>query len=313
MEELADPELAARLQQLRAKPNQPSRTIGATELRHRRHAAIRPPGPKLARVADLIVSGEVAIPVRLYQPTMGALPLLVFFHGGGWTVGDLTTHDGTCRRIAKEADVAVLAVDYRLAPENPWPAAVDDAVLVTLWAFAHAHELVGSDIVAVAGDSAGGNLAALVCLRLRDERRRMPDAQVLIYPNTDLTFSQPSVKEKGAGWGLDADDALWYAEQWVPDSALRANPRISPLFEPDLSGLPPTIVVTAEHDPLRDEGNAYANKLRNSGVLVIARCEPGLVHGFLGLSSVSPIATNAAQRLYRDVQQLLQGNSEITA
>ena len=176
---------------------------------------------------------------------------------------------------------------------------------VTLWAFAQGPDLVGTDVVAVGGDSSGGNLAALACLRLRDLGGRVPAAQVLVYPNTDLTFSLPSVREKASGWGLDADGALWFAEQWVPDEARRSDPRVSPLLEPDLTGLPPAVVVTAEHDPLRDEGEAYAARLTEAGVPVRARRERGLVHGFLGFAPASPAAAEAARRLAADVRDVL--------
>jgi acetyl esterase len=255
-------------------------------------------------VRAVVVPGPVPVEVRLYVPSPSPTALLVYFHGGGWVLGDLESHDGTCRNLAKATDFAVLAVNYRRGPEHPWPAAVDDAVVVTTWAKEHAGDLVGVTRVLVAGDSAGGNLAALACLRLRDEGRHLPDAQVLIYPNTDLTFSQPSVIEKSSGWGLEAADARWFAGQWVSEQAQFANPRVSPLFEPDLSGLPRAIVVTAEHDPLRDEGEAYASRLCEAGVVVHAWRERGLVHGFLGLTHISPTASAASARLYESVRGL---------
>jgi acetyl esterase len=231
--------------------------------------------------------------------------LLVYFHGGGWTLGDLESHDRTCRRLARHADVAVLAVAYRRAPESVWPAALDDALAAYEWAHAHAPTLVGSAAVGVAGDSAGGNLATLLCLRLRDAGEPQPVAQLLAYPNTDLTFSSPSVITEGAGWGLQADDALWFAEQWVPDPAQRSHPRVSPLHEPDLSGLASAVVVTAEHDPLHDEGDAYASRLMAAGVATTHRCEVGMVHGFLSLDLVSPAAAAAAGRYFDDVAHAL--------
>ena len=305
--EAADVVIAELLRGWRAAPGPSARQAGVEALRaaQRRRSEARPPGPKMGRVTDLVVPADPPVPVRLYRPTASPSVLLVFFHGGGWTIGDLTSHDALCRTLARDADVAVLAVDHRRAPESPWPAAVDDAVAVTRWAFAQAPDLVGTDVVAVGGDSSGGNLAALVCLRLRDAAARVPAAQVLAYPNTDLTFSLPSVREKATGWGLDADDAVWFAEQWVPDPARRADPRVSPLHEPDLAGLPPAVVVTAEHDPLRDEGEAFAARLAQAGVPVRARREPGLVHGFLGFAASSPAAAAAARRLAVDVRALL--------
>jgi acetyl esterase len=227
--------------------------------------------------------------------------VLVYFHGGGWTIGDLDSHDRTCRRLAQVGDVAVLAVDYRRAPEHPWPAAVDDAVNAVRWARRELASIAGTGAIGVAGDSAGGNLAALCCLRLRDHGEPQPALQVLMYPNTDLTFSQPSVTENATGWGLDADDARWFAEQWVPDPALRGHPRVSPLAEPDVAGLAPAVVVTAEHDPLRDEGNAYAAALAAAAVRVTHRVEAGQVHGFLGLDLFSPAAAEATLRIGADI------------
>ena len=163
---------------------------------------------------------------------------------------------------------------------------------------------MGVTRVLVAGDSAGGNLAALACLRLRDESQHLPDAQVLIYPNTDLTFSHPSAIEKSSDWGLETADARWFTEQWVSERTQFAHPRVNPLFEPDLSGLSRAIVVTAEHDPLRDEGEAYASRLSAAGVAVHAWREQGLVHGYLGLRHISPAAATASARLYNSVRCL---------
>jgi acetyl esterase len=304
---LADPQLTAYVTGLRTDTGPTARVSGAGQLRaaSARRAAARPTGPELPLVVDLTVGAEVPVPVRLYRPTLQPRPLLVYFHGGGWTIGDLASHDRLCRQLARGADVAVLAVDYRRAPEHPWPAAVHDALTVVRWARA-APEQVGTSTVGVAGDSAGGTLAALCCLSLRDAGEPQPAVQVLAYPNTDLTLSRPSVQAKASGWGLDADDARWFAEQWVPDPARRADPRVSPLFEPDLTGLAPAVVVTAEHDPLRDEGNAYATALTAAGVPVLHRTEPGLIHGFLGLDLISPAASHAAQRLINDVTRCLR-------
>ena len=225
----------------------------------------------------------------------------MFLHGGMWLLGDLDTHDRTCRRLARGAGVAVLAVDYRRAPEHPWPAAVEDAVRALRWAAG-----LGGTGVAVAGDSSGGNLAALACVHLRDAGEPPPTAQVLICPNTDLTLGRPSVRAKGHGWGLDVDDLAWAVGLWVRPPRTPADPRVSPLLALDLSGLPPAVVVTAEHDPLRDEGDAFAARLAAAGVAVRHRCEAGLVHGFIqGLDCVSPVAAAAAERLFADVRAVL--------
>ena len=296
---LADEGLAAYLADVRSGPS--ARSVGVAGLRAASGARERPAGPSLAEVVDLVVPADPPVAVRLYRPTASPRPLVVYLHGGGWTIGDLATHDGLCRTLAASADVAVLAVDYRRAPEHPWPAAVDDALAAVRWA--RTTEL--APVLGVAGDSAGGNLAALVCLRLRDAGEPQPALQVLAYPNTDLTLSQPSVETKATGWGLESDGLLWFVEQWVPDPGQRADPRVSPLLEPSLAGLAPAVVVTAEHDPLRDEGDAYAARLREAGVPVTHRCEAGQLHGFLGLTSVSPAAVAASERLFADVARLL--------
>ncbi|HEX3825595.1 MAG TPA: alpha/beta hydrolase [Mycobacteriales bacterium] len=302
--EFADQELADYVAGIRAEPGPSARALGAAGLRQgsQRRRASRPRGPDLDSVADLVLEATPALHARLYIASRDPRPLLVFFHGGGWVLGDLDSHDRTCRRLASLSDVALLAVDYRRAPEDPWPAALDDAAYAVNWARDRVTDLGGGDQVAVIGDSAGGAIATLCCLRLRDLGEPQPAVQVLAYPNTDLTCSRPSMIEKASGWGLDADDVRWFAEQWVPDASTRADPRVSPLLEPDLAGLAPAVVVTAEHDPLRDEGDAYADALRDAGVDVVHRQEAGLVHGFLSLDLVSPAAAAAAARLAQDIR-----------
>ncbi|OPC78943.1 hypothetical protein B4N89_33040 [Embleya scabrispora] len=249
-----------------------------------------------------------SVGARLYRPTLGAVPLVVYVHGGMWSIGGLESHDRLCRRLAAAARVAVLAVDYRLAPEHPWPAGIDDAVAAFRWAAEHAGELCGAvGVPAIAGDSSGGHLAALVCLRMRGAGGPMPAAQFLAFPNTDLTLSRPSTRDKATGWGLTTDAVAWGVENLVPDPVRRADPVVSPLFAADLAGLPPAVVVTAEHDPLRDEGDEYADRLRAAGVRVRHRCELGMVHGFLTMELVSPAADAAGGRFFADVADLLLG------
>jgi acetyl esterase len=269
-----------------------------------RRAAARTPGPDLPEVRDLRI-GE--LPTRLYRPVPGPAPLVVYLHGGGWTIGSLDSHDRMCRRLADGSGAAVLAIDYRLAPEHPWPASVDDTVAALRWvATAPAGLGEAPTAVAVAGDSAGGTLAALGCLRLRDEYPpALPDLQVLLYANTDLTGSQPSMREKATGWGLDAATVRFFNSQWVPDQARWSDPGVSPLHVPDLSGLPSALVVSAEHDPLRDESEAYARRLRDAGVQVQLRREPGLIHGFMTLDEISPACAAAADRVAADLRARL--------
>ena len=312
----ADAELAAFIEAVRRDPGPPARTVGAAELRRAQRLRVqaRPPGPEIARVEDLTV-GSTAVRARLYRPSPATQPLVVYLHGGMWTIGDLESHDRACRRLALTTDMSVLSVDFRRAPEHPWPAAVDDCVDVLRWAGAGGGSSLGiGGPTAVMGDSSGGNLAALACLRLRDEGGPLPAAQILLYPNTDLTLSHPSTRTKATGWGLSTDDVAWGAEQWVPDPSRRADPDVSPVFSADLRGLPPAVVVTAEHDPLRDEGDAYAARLAAADVPVRHRCEAGMVHGFLTLDTISPAAAAAGDRVFADVADLvIRGQGALTA
>ena len=262
-------------------------------------------GPQMYAVSELR-AGQIA--ARLYRPRGGRAPLVVYMHGGGWTIGGLEGQDRVCRRLADGSGAAVLAVDYRLAPEHPWPASVDDTVAALRWAASGPPELgPAPGAVAAAGHSAGGTLAALACLRLRDEDpAALPDLQVLLCANTDLTGAQPSMRQKAAGWGLDAETIRFFNSQWVPDRTRWSDPGVSPLHAPDLSGLPKALIVTAEHDPLRDESEAYAHRLRDAGVEVELRREPGLIHSFLMLDEVSPACAAAADRVAADLRTHLQ-------
>lgn len=258
-------------------------------------------GPQMYAVSELRI-GQIA--ARLYRPVDGHTPLVVYTHGGGWTIGSLETHDRVCRRLADGSGAAVLAIGYRLAPEHPWPASVDDTVAALRWVASGPPELgPARGAVAAAGDSAGGTLAALACLRLRDEDpAALPDLQVLICANTDLTGAQPSMREKAAGWGLDAEAIRFFNSQWVPDRARWSDPGVSPLHAPDLSGLPEALIVTAEHDPLRDESEAYAHRLRDAGVAAELRREPGLIHNFIMMDEVSPACAAAGDRVAADLR-----------
>ena len=237
---------------------------------------------------DRTVPGPAGdIPVRIYRPQSDqALPVVVYFHGGGWVVGDIASHDTTCQRLAAGVPALVVSVDYRLAPEHRFPAAVVDCDAATAWVSAHAAELGGDPTrLAVAGDSAGGNLAAVVARHARDAGGPPIAFELLIYPATDLTGSFPSHTENGAGYLLDADTMRWFIDHYIDDED-RRHPDASPLFADDLSGLPPALVLTAEFDPLRDEGEAYAERLRQAGVTVTASRYDGMIHGFYGLDSV---------------------------
>lgn len=214
-------------------------------------------------------------------------------------VGDLDTHDAVCRLLAREADVTVLAVDYRRAPEHRFPAAVDDALTAVRWA-AHAADAIGIDParIAVAGDSAGGNLAAVVAQQTREGGPRLA-AQLLVYPVTDLSRKHPSYSLFPTGFFLSAAEMDWYRGHYLPDEAAARDPRASPLLAADLRSLPPAMVLTAGFDVLRDEGEAYARRLEEAGVRVILRREAGLVHGFVNAAAVSRPASVALHEAAR--------------
>lgn len=241
-----------------------------------------PPEP-LAAVRDRRVPGPGGdIPVRIYVPDESApLPVFVYFHGGGWVVGDVPTHDTICSSLANAAKCLVVSVDYRLAPEHKYPDAAEDAFAATQWVIEHAAEIGGDPRrVAVGGDSAGGNLAAVVALLARDRQAPMPVLQVLIYPITDYNFDTPSYAENADGYLLTLSTMKWFWEQYLPDEEAGREPYASPLRAEDLSGLPPALVITAQYDPLRDEGEAYAGRLREAGVPVTLTRYDGVIHAF---------------------------------
>jgi acetyl esterase len=251
------------------------------------------PAPKIARVTDLQIPGPGGqIPVRVYDDAPAGAPprgAVAYFHGGGWVQGDLETHHGLCARIAQRAGVTVVAVDYRLAPEHPFPAAPDDCFAAYRWLRDEAASLgVDRSRVAVAGDSAGGNLSAVVSLRAARAGVPVPTCQVLIYPAVDFRLDTASHRELEHGHVIPRDRILWYADQYIPDIARRDDPDASPLRAPDVRAQPPALVVTAGFDPLRDEGHAYAEKLRAAGVDVIDREYPGQIHAFISLTKAIP-------------------------
>lgn len=248
---------------------------------------VRQAAEEVGGVEDRRVPGPGGdIPVRLYRPRAGEpLGILVYFHGGGWVIGDLDTHDAVCRALTNATPCLVVSVDYRLAPEHKFPAALEDCYAATAWVARHlAGDGSPSLPVAVAGDSAGGTMAAVVALLARDRGEPSLCYQVLVYPATDLAGTTPSKQEFAQGYLLDRDTARWFAEQYLnrPEEAL--HPHVSPLRAPDLRGLPPALVITAEYDPLRDEGEAYAVRLQEAGVPATCVRWQGQLHGFLSMN-----------------------------
>lgn len=244
----------------------------------------------LASIDDhVVVTPDGDIPVRLYRPDGdGALPVTLFFHGGGWVLGDIASHDALCRSLASRSGVVVASVDYRLAPEARYPAALDDCLAAIQWVAANGSELgVDPEHLAVAGDSAGGNLAAAACLSLRDRASGPPIAlQLLVYPVLELSYVTPSATANAEGYFLTLDAMRWFTEHYVPDPARRTEPYASPLLATDLTGLPPAHVITAEYDLLRDEGEAYARALEAAGVPATLSRYEGMIHGFVSMASL---------------------------
>ena len=258
----------------------------------------RPAGSlvQVGSVSDVVLPGPAGeLAGRVYRPeASGAVPTVVLFHGGGWVIGDLDTHDNMARSICRDCEAVVLSVDYRLAPEAPFPAAVEDALAATRWAGAHLSELGGSDVLAVAGDSAGGNLAAVVAQLLRSASEGPTiAAQLLVYPATDVLGDFTSRIDNAEGYFLDLPLMAWFMEHYAADAAHHGDPRLSPLRASSLEGLPQAVVVTAEYDPLRDEGEAYAAALSEARVAVEVRRFDGMIHGFFDMGPHSTAAQAA--------------------
>ena len=260
-------------------------------------------------VEDLTIPGPAGdLGARVYRPEVeGPVPTVMLFHGGGWVIGDLDTHDNTARSICRDCSAVVVSVDYRLAPESPFPAAVDDAVAATRWVAERLTDFGGDDRLAVAGDSAGGNLAAVVSQQLRDTGGPELVAQFLVYPATDVTGDYASRTENAEGYFLDLPTMAWFMEHYAADAAAHEDPRISPLRHPDLAGLPPAVIVTAEYDPLRDEGEAYAAALSEAGVPVEVRRFDGMIHGFFDMGAYSPGAQAAVDESCATFAKVLAG------
>jgi acetyl esterase len=236
---------------------------------------------------DRLIPGPAGqIPIRVYRRfgLPDASPAVVYLHGGGWVTGNLDSHDGSCRLLADESDCVVVAVDYRLAPEHPFPAAVDDAVAAYRWVHERAAELsIEPGRVGVMGDSAGGNLAAVIAQVTRDTDVPPPVAQCLVYPSTDIRMREPSHTTFASGFGLTRAGIEWYRSLYLPDPADWDSPLASPIEQPDLSGVAPALVVTAGFDPLRDEGRRYAERLTEASVPTRYRSYDDMVHAFFGM------------------------------
>ena len=269
-----------------------------------------PVPPELGSVRNLNADGpQGQIPLRVYRPVGGSatpLPVYVYFHGGGWVIGDLETHDVICRQLTAASEACIISVDYRLAPEHKFPAAADDAWAATRWIVANAGALgVDATRLAVGGDSAGGNLAAVVALMARDAGGPAIALQVLIYPVTDLGAESASYDAFADGYQLTRESMRWFRAHYLGAPSDGGDWRASPLRATSLAGLPPALIVTAGFDPLRDEGEAYAARLREAGVLVDYVCFGGMIHGFAAMGKVLGTAHRAVALIGGALRQAL--------
>jgi len=259
----------------------------------------------VAQIENRSIPGrQGSIPVRIYRPEQaGSLPVIVFFHGGGWVLGGLDSHHAICQRIAGENRALVVSVDYRLSPENKYPAALEDAYDATCWVAEHSVELgAAPHKLILMGDSAGGNLAAAVCLLSREIAGPRIALQVLIYPALDLGGAYPSKALYADNPVLNQQSMDFYTNQYIRRPADLEEPLVSPMLAGDLSNLPPALILTAEYDPLRDEGQAYADRLREAGIEVVYACYPGMVHGFFSFGRLA----NQLEPAFARIKQTLQ-------
>ena len=282
----------------------PTHTLSPADARalyRERRAYTQPDPPRVAEVRELAADGpHGSVPLRLYRPLSdrpapkALLPVLVYFHGGGWVIGDLDTHDVLCRQLANASGCAVVSVGYRLAPEHRFPVAVDDAIAATRWVAKQAASLgLDATRLAVGGDSAGGNLAAVVCIAARDTADLAIAFQLLIYPATDMRRTLPSHTTNGDGYLLTRDSITYFHDHYMEDARRDADWRASPLLAPDLGRLAPALVITAGFDPLRDEGLAYADALTQAGSRASCVCFERQIHGFITMGRVIDEANTA--------------------
>jgi acetyl esterase len=299
-----DPNVRLLLESIQAMGNAPVETLEPAEARKQaldRFKLVAGIPEPVASVEDLRIPGPAGeIPVRVYTPEAPApRPAMVYFHGGGWVICNLDTHDVVCRGIACRAGAVVVSVDYRLAPEFKFPAAVDDCYAATQWVASNARRLgIDPGRISVGGDSAGGNLGPVISLKSRDEQGPTIALQVLVYPVTDLSsFSTASYQEFAESHQLTRNMMEWFRTHYLKTAEDGLHPHASPLLARDLHSLPPALIITAECDPLRDEGEAYAKRLEEAGVPVTCTRYAGMIHPFFSLSGAIPQALNAIQQV----------------
>ncbi len=309
------PQTRALLDFIESKQIPPTHTLSVADARayyRDRRGATQPAPPEVAQVSELQASGpHGSIPLRLYRPLGSVetetLPVLVYFHGGGWVIGDLDTHDSLCRALANGAGCAVVSVDYRMAPEHRFPAAVDDSLAATRWVREHAGELhLDASRLAVGGDSAGGNLAAVVSIAARDSADLPVAFQLLIYPATDQHRTTPSHTENGQGYLLTGDTMNYFTGHYIADASQYDDWRASPLLHENLAKLPPALVITAGFDPLRDEGRAYAERLTEAGNAASCVCFERQIHGFVTMGKLIDEANTAVALCAAELKRALR-------
>lgn len=303
-----DPQIAAILDMLTSHEMPPWESL-SPELLRTLSKAPPPENPEpVAAVRDQYIPGPAGdLPVRIYHPDSDtSLPLLVFFHGGGFVLCDLDTHDGLARALCNALPAVVVSVDYRLAPEHKFPAAVEDAYAAVCWAAEHAEEL-GADPkrLIVGGDSAGGNLAAVACQLAKQQAGPSIAHQMLLYPVCDADLEREAFQRLGKGYYLETEMMGWFWNHYLNSPAEKADPRVCPLKTEDLSGLPSATVITAEYDPLHEEGHEYAQRLAAAGVTVFHRQYPGAIHGFMSFIGNADISTRALTEAVNAVRQAL--------
>jgi acetyl esterase len=299
-----DPDAAAVFRAFQEAGRPPYETVSPAEARElylKGRFVSNPEPPELASVEPLTIPSPAgSIPARVYTPTRlrkvnGLAPGLVFFHGGGWVIGDLDSHDVVCRKLADEGELMVVSVDYRLAPEHKFPAAVDDAIASTKWIAENAKQVgIDASRLMIGGDSAGGNLAAVVAIAARDGNGPDIAGQLLIYPAIDFALTHPSHREPETSILLTHSVILWFRDHYLSGAADVHDWRASPARAKTLIGLPPAYVLTAGADPLRDEGDEYAHRLKEAGVAVTHRTFPGQFHGFFTMGKLLQQANVAA-------------------
>jgi acetyl esterase len=296
-----DPQVRTLLDQMGALDSPPIHKLSASEARKQSMdmAAMQGVPEPVAIIEDRTIPGPASpIPLRIYTPAMdGPLPIFIYLHGGGWVIGNIESSDGLCRALCNASRCIVISVDYRLAPENPFPAAVEDSYHAVLWVSKNALSFGGDESrIAVGGDSAGGNLAAVVTQIARDRGRPALKYQLLIYPVTDAACDTPSYSQNSEGYFLTKDAMRWFWGHYLGRDGNPGDPKASPLRAHSFKDLPPAMVITAEYDPLRDEGESYANRLRDAGVPVQLIRYEGVIHGFFTMGAILDQGRNALEQ-----------------